>query len=145
MRPIRRWPPVRRVRDRAGLEHACFAPMSAPMPSPTAAAWRRLPRRVLAWPVRAYRLLLSPWLGSSCRFEPTCSRYALQALDQHGAAAGAYLTAARILRCHPWCDGGHDPVPAARPPLFRHLFPGATGSTDVPAPASSLSSTGPLS
>jgi uncharacterized protein len=75
-------------------------------------------QRALAALVRAYRFFLSPWLGSSCRFTPTCSVYALQALEAHGAAAGAYLTAARIARCHPWCDGGHDPVPAAAPRLF---------------------------
>ncbi len=73
------------------------------------------PRRVLAWPVRAYRLFLSPWLGSACRFEPTCSHYALDALERHGAAAGAYLTLRRVMRCHPWCDGGCDPVPERRP------------------------------
>ena len=55
--------------------------------------------------VKAYRLLLSPWLGSSCRFEPTCSAYALQALEQHGALAGSYLMVSRIARCHPWCQG----------------------------------------
>jgi len=63
--------------------------------------------------VRGYRLLLSPWLGSSCRFEPTCSAYALEALRAHGAARGSYLTLRRIGRCHPWCEGGHDPVPSA--------------------------------
>lgn len=73
-------------------------------------------RAALVGLVKAYRLLLSPWLGSSCRFEPTCSRYALGALQQHGAAAGSYLTVHRILRCHPWCAGGHDPVPAT---LFK--------------------------
>ena len=62
--------------------------------------------------VRAYRLLLSPWLGSGCRFEPTCSAYALQALGQHGALTGTALTAYRLVRCQPWCKGGHDPVPA---------------------------------
>ena len=72
--------------------------------------------------VKAYRLLLSPWLGSSCRFEPTCSQYSLQALQTHGAAAGAYLTAARIARCHPWCEGGHDPVPAHMPRLVPRLL-----------------------
>ena len=61
--------------------------------------------------VKGYRMLLSPWLGSSCRFEPTCSAYSLQALQQHGAAAGSYLTLRRLVRCHPWCEGGHDPVP----------------------------------
>jgi uncharacterized protein len=71
----------------------------------------RWPRRLLALPVRAYRFFLSPWLGSACRFEPTCSRYALDALEQHGAATGAYLAARRVLRCHPWCEGGLDAVP----------------------------------
>ena len=77
--------------------------------------------RLLIGIVRGYRLLLSPWLGSSCRFEPTCSAYALDALARHGAAAGSYLTAARIVRCHPWCEGGLDPVPANRPGLFSFI------------------------
>jgi putative membrane protein insertion efficiency factor len=75
-------------------------------------------KRVLIALVKGYRLFLSPSLGSACRFTPTCSAYALQALQEHGAAAGAYLAAARIARCHPWCAGGHDPVPAAKPKLF---------------------------
>jgi len=61
--------------------------------------------------VRGYRLFLSPWLGQACRFEPTCSAYTLAALQQHGALGGTYLGAMRIARCHPWCDGGLDPVP----------------------------------
>jgi putative membrane protein insertion efficiency factor len=73
--------------------------------------------------VKAYRLLLSPWLGTSCRFEPSCSAYSLQALQLHGAAAGSYLTLARIGRCHPWCTGGCDPVPTEIPRLFTQLFP----------------------
>lgn len=68
-------------------------------------------RRLLIGLVKAYRLLLSPWLGQSCRFEPTCSVYAIGALEKHGAAAGSYLTLCRIARCQPWCAGGHDPVP----------------------------------
>jgi putative membrane protein insertion efficiency factor len=71
----------------------------------------RLPQRFLILLVRGYRLLLSPWLGSSCRFEPTCSAYAQQALERHGALAGSALAAGRVLRCHPGCAGGHDPVP----------------------------------
>ena len=71
--------------------------------------------------VRAYRLLLSPWLGNACRFEPSCSVYALQALEQHGAAAGSYLTVARLARCHPWCTPGFDPVPMHAPALFSRL------------------------
>jgi len=80
--------------------------------------------------VRGYRLLLSPWLGSSCRFAPTCSQYALDALERHGALAGAYLAAARIARCHPWCDGGIDDVPAQPPRLFRHLSAGCHAGPD---------------
>ncbi|WP_310375023.1 membrane protein insertion efficiency factor YidD [Rhodoferax ferrireducens] len=72
--------------------------------------------------VRGYRLLLSPWLGSACRFEPTCSVYALQALERHGAAGGSYLTLRRLARCQPWCDGGHDPLPQDSPRLFGHLL-----------------------
>ena len=77
---------------------------------------------VLMGIVRGYRLFLSPWLGSSCRFEPTCSVYALQALQAHGAAGGSYLTLSRISRCHPWCEGGLDPVPVEKPRLFTRLI-----------------------
>jgi putative membrane protein insertion efficiency factor len=72
-------------------------------------------RAMLIAPIRAYRLLLSPWLGSACRFTPTCSVYAIEAIDSHGAGHGSYLAARRILRCHPWCDGGFDPVPPTAP------------------------------
>ncbi|HEX5737843.1 MAG TPA: membrane protein insertion efficiency factor YidD [Hydrogenophaga sp.] len=81
------------------------------------------PRNVLITVVKAYRLLLSPWLGSSCRFEPTCSAYALEALNRHGAARGSYLALRRLGRCHPWCEGGCDPVPEHMPPLFSRLIP----------------------
>ncbi|MBF5005045.1 membrane protein insertion efficiency factor YidD [Diaphorobacter sp. NR2-3-3-1] len=90
-------------------------------------------RNALMALVRGYRLLLSPWLGSACRFEPTCSVYALEALEIHGAAGGSYLTIARLARCHPWCDGGHDPVPQ-EPPRATRLF-----SRHVPPPSSSSS------
>jgi len=86
------------------------------------ASLRALPRQGLIALVRAYRFFLKPWLGNACRFEPSCSAYALQALQQHGALAGGSLTAARLLRCHPWCDGGHDPVPDQVPRLFTRLF-----------------------
>lgn len=79
-------------------------------------------QRLLMLLVRGYRLLLSPWLGSSCRFEPTCSAYALQALETHGAAAGTYMTVHRLMRCQPWCQGGHDPIPEQAPRLFTALF-----------------------
>lgn len=84
--------------------------------------WVEWPRRVLMAAVKAYRLLLSPWLGSACRFEPTCSVYALQALERHGAALGSYLALKRIARCQPWCQGGCDPVPQQPVGLFSHLF-----------------------
>ena len=79
-------------------------------------------QRLLMGLVHAYRLLLSPSIGSACRFEPTCSAYSLQALEKHGAAVGSYLTLARLVRCHPWCAGGHDPVPEEAPRLFTRLL-----------------------
>jgi putative membrane protein insertion efficiency factor len=82
---------------------------------------RDWPRQLLLGIVKAYRLLLSPWLGCGCRFEPTCSAYSLQALERHGAARGSYLTLRRLARCHPWCDGGCDPVPAQWRGLFSSL------------------------
>lgn len=78
-------------------------------------------QRALIGVVKAYRLVLSPWIGSACRFTPTCSAYSLQALQEHGAAAGTYLTLARIARCNPLCAGGHDPVPQAKPRIFAFL------------------------
>ncbi|MBW7922171.1 MAG: membrane protein insertion efficiency factor YidD [Rubellimicrobium sp.] len=71
----------------------------------TPAAW------VLALPVRAYRLFLSPWIGNSCRYQPTCSVYALEALERHGAIKGGWLTIRRLSRCHPWGGSGIDNVP----------------------------------
>ena len=83
---------------------------------------RDWPRLILSGLVKGYRLLISPALGSNCRFEPSCSRYALEALERHGALAGSYLSLHRIGRCHPWCDGGEDPVPDAPPALFSRLL-----------------------
>lgn len=80
--------------------------------------------------VRLYRLLLSPWLGSACRFEPTCSVYSLQSLEKHGAGWGTYLTLNRLVRCHPWCAGGLDPIPEEAPRLFtRFLSPSSKKSS----------------
>lgn len=107
----------------------------------------RLPQTVLMGLVQGYRLLLSPWLGSDCRFTPTCSAYALRALLRHGAVGGSYLTAARLVRCHPWCQGGMDAVPAQiqAPKLFSRLLgasapPSVNSPTDTPL-SSSVSKT----
>lgn len=101
----------------------------------------QVPRRLLTGLVLGYRLLLKPWLGNACRFEPTCSAYALQALQQHGALRGSALSGWRILRCHPWCDGGCDPVPAHFPNpaagLFTRLIrPAGSASPARPEPSS---------
>lgn len=100
-----------------------------------------LPQRFLVALVRGYRYALSPWLGSSCRFEPTCSAYALGALSRHGALAGSVLTIGRIARCHPWCAGGHDPVPLRTPRLFTRWLakPAAATATATTRPSESAS------
>jgi putative membrane protein insertion efficiency factor len=109
-------------------------------------AWRwraGLAQRLLMLLVRGYRFWFKPWLGNTCRFEPSCSAYALQALRLHGAARGAALAGWRLLRCHPWCEGGCDDVPdvwtlpwstiTAQPePTHRGLFT-ALGSMDASA------------
>lgn len=77
----------------------------------TTALIERALRSALIGVVKGYRLLLSPMLGAGCRFTPTCSAYALQALERHGAGRGSVLTLNRLARCHPWCEGGHDEVP----------------------------------
>ncbi|TAE29285.1 MAG: membrane protein insertion efficiency factor YidD [Candidatus Kapaibacterium sp.] len=66
--------------------------------------------------LRAYQLVLSPMLPAACRFYPTCSEYAMQAVEKHGAMRGSWLAAQRIGRCHPWHAGGIDPVPESLPP-----------------------------
>jgi len=61
--------------------------------------------------IRFYQLVISPWMPSSCRYHPTCSQYSLEAFRKHGAVKGLWLSVKRVLRCHPWSKGGHDPVP----------------------------------
>lgn len=67
--------------------------------------------RILIFLLKAYQVLLSPFLGQQCRFYPTCSQYGLEAIHKHGAIVGSYYTIRRLLRCHPWHAGGHDPIP----------------------------------
>lgn len=66
---------------------------------------------IAALPVRAYRLIFSPWVGHNCRYQPTCSAYALEALEKHGALRGSWLALKRISRCRPWGGSGIDNVP----------------------------------
>lgn len=70
---------------------------------------------VLILIIKAYRLMLSPWLGGQCRFHPSCSTYSLEAIERHGALRGGWLMIYRILRCQPFCKGGYDPVPDSKP------------------------------
>jgi len=82
-------------------------------------------RRILTTVIRGYRYLLSPMLGPNCRFYPSCSCYAEEAIESHGAMRGSYLAIRRILRCHPWHEGGFDPVPprTSAPSHHSHLLP----------------------
>ena len=73
-------------------------------------------RALLLGLIRLYQLTLSPWLGRQCRYEPTCSNYAAEALERHGVRRGVWLAARRLGRCHPWGRSGYDPVPALRGP-----------------------------
>ena len=68
-------------------------------------------------PIKLYQILLSPLIGPSCRFTPTCSNYAIDAINKHGPFKGLWLAIKRISKCHPWGDSGHDPVPQ-----FLHYF-----------------------
>ena len=69
-------------------------------------------RRLLILLIQGYRYLFSPWLGNHCRFYPSCSHYAQEAVITHGALRGSWLTLRRLGRCHPWHPGGVDPVPS---------------------------------
>lgn len=81
-------------------------------------------RKLLLILIKGYRLIISPWLGNHCRFTPTCSEYALMAVERHGALKGSWLAVRRLGSCHPWHTGGHDPVPeqisANKQPSVKH-------------------------
>lgn len=77
-------------------------------------------KRVFVAIIRGYQLFISPVVGSSCRFYPTCSHYAREAIEKHGAAKGGWLSLKRIGRCHPWNEGGVDPVPDTHDQQCQH-------------------------
>ena len=77
----------------------------------TAAAFVRLPARAVVLLLRLYKAAISPWLPRACRFEPTCSVYAREAIERHGLLRGGGLAIRRLFRCHPFHPGGLDPVP----------------------------------
>lgn len=95
--------------------------------------------QLLLLALRGYRWFLSPWLGNACRFAPTCSVYAIEAIERHGALQGVLLALARVARCHPWHPGGWDPVPlgsawvgTAAPPAPELMAPDlAPGAADL--------------
>lgn len=70
-------------------------------------------RSLLILPIRLYQLAISPLLPPSCRYQPTCSAYAIEAMEHHGVLRGGWLTFRRLLRCHPWGGSGYDPVPTS--------------------------------
>jgi putative membrane protein insertion efficiency factor len=108
---------------------------------------RRTPVLVLTLLVRGYQLLISPLLGPRCRFYPSCSAYALEALRRHGALRGSWLAVRRLARCHPWNPGGVDHVPPAVPAagapartraLDPSARPAAAAADDRPADVPAL-------
>ena len=73
------------------------------------------PRQLMLWIIRGYQLAISPMLGPRCRFYPSCSCYAHTAIERYGVLRGGWLGLKRVLRCHPFREGGYDPVPDKRP------------------------------
>lgn len=77
-------------------------------------------RKILILPIRLYQLLISPFMTGHCRFYPTCSEYSVEALENHGVFKGTWLAIKRIFSCHPWHDGGYDPVPLKSTSKHHH-------------------------
>lgn len=80
-------------------------------------------KKIFIFPIRLYKKFISPILPRSCRFTPSCSTYAVEAIEKHGIIAGIFLAIYRILRCNPFCKGGYDPVPHRISDLFRKDAP----------------------
>ncbi|HEX8403406.1 MAG TPA: membrane protein insertion efficiency factor YidD [Duganella sp.] len=89
--------------------------------------------KLLRFLLRAYQLMISPLLGPRCRFYPSCSNYALEALQVHGAGKGSWLAAKRVCRCHPFNDGGFDPVPPVPPAETLAAAPNDKNSSSTTA------------
>lgn len=108
--------------------------MSAPAPAQPAipARWVRLARTLAVAPIVIYQRLISPALPRRCKYEPTCSRYAVQAVGRYGLARGLVLAAWRLLRCNPWSYGGYDPVEAQR--VFGRGHPATRERAGHPPP-----------
>lgn len=105
--------------ERAG-DGAVDGPLEAGTARPGLAGFiRRLPRQVVRVPILFYRYTLSSFMGRQCRYLPTCSEYAEEAVMRHGALAGSVMATARICRCHPWGGHGYDPVPRCLPAEAR--------------------------
>lgn len=94
---------------------------------------RKLLTRALTSLVRGYQMVVSPWFAPTCRYYPSCSAYAIDALSEHGPIRGLYLSTWRLLRCNPWSKGGVDHVPPRRTSRDTHL-PHADGAHEPPAP-----------
>jgi putative membrane protein insertion efficiency factor len=77
-------------------------------------------RKLLIGFIKAYQLILSPYIGQHCRFTPTCSCYAIDAIDHYGPLKGGWMGIKRLLRCHPWAKGGYDPVPEDKHHSVKH-------------------------
>ncbi|WP_240616486.1 membrane protein insertion efficiency factor YidD [Marinobacter fuscus] len=90
-------------------------------------------RQLLLLPIRFYQYAISPLMASHCRHYPTCSQYAIEAIQFHGPVKGSYLATSRLLRCHPWAEGGYDPVPGTVQPTdgtgSEHETPEDSAST----------------
>lgn len=95
-------------------------------------------RRVVRLILRLYQLVISPFIGNHCRFYPSCSQYAIEAVECHGVWRGGWLAVQRLLRCHPWHPGGFDPVPEhvgrprAKPPLTKETDAAISSTTSKP-------------
>lgn len=89
-------------------------------------------RSILRYFIRFYQLAISPMLGPRCRYIPTCSQYALEAIHHHGALRGVFFATRRICRCHPWGGSGYDPVPKARVKIIFTVIDSETCTVKIP-------------